>query len=168
MINTLIITYYRRSGRIFFSRVNFVCWPLFAVRSIPMLLQRHVKDPSHSAKSAGGRLHLNRHTLPTKWSQSGLTLLSRHSVRTSQGNKLIHNLSGNTWPQLSQLAEPLWIDPGLKSGIGMMQKLISIITKKSKSSDDSHIKVQNYKNQVSLCLLLNTHQSNKAYHAWSF
>ena len=22
--------------------------------------------------------------------------------------------SGNTWPQSSQLAEPLWIDPGLK------------------------------------------------------
>ena len=28
----------------------------------PMLLQWHVKDLGHSAKSAGGRLHLNTHT----------------------------------------------------------------------------------------------------------
>ena len=27
-----------------------------------MLLQQHVKDPGHSAKSAGGRLQLNTHT----------------------------------------------------------------------------------------------------------
>ena len=52
-----------RSGeRIFFSRVNFVCWFLFGVRSIPVIPPWHVKDPGHSAKSAGGRLHLNVHT----------------------------------------------------------------------------------------------------------
>ena len=28
----------------------------------PVLLQWHVKDPGHSAKSVGGRLHLNTHT----------------------------------------------------------------------------------------------------------
>ena len=47
----------RSDGRIFVSRVNFVCWLLFGVRSIPMLQQWHVQDPGHSAKSAGGRLH---------------------------------------------------------------------------------------------------------------
>ena len=52
----------RSGGRIFFSRVNFVCWLLFGVRSNLVLLQRHVKDLGHSAKSAGGRLHLNAHT----------------------------------------------------------------------------------------------------------
>ena len=73
------------SGRIFFFRVNFVCWLLPGVCSTPMLLQWHVKYPSHSAKSAGGRLHLNMHTPLTQRSQSGLTmLLSRHSVRTYQ------------------------------------------------------------------------------------
>ena len=52
-----------RSGRrIFFSRVNFVCWLLFDVRSTPVLPQWHVKGPGHSAKSAGGTLHLNTHT----------------------------------------------------------------------------------------------------------
>ena len=39
-----------------------------------------VKDPGHSAKSAGGRLHLNTHTPLTCWTWSGLTMsLSRQS-----------------------------------------------------------------------------------------
>ena len=48
-----------------------------------LLPQWHVKDPGHSAKSAGGRLHLHMHTPLTQGSSSGLTmLLSRHSVGT--------------------------------------------------------------------------------------
>ena len=43
----------------------------------------HIKEPRHSAKSAGGRLHLNTHTSLTQQNQSGLTMpLSRHSVGT--------------------------------------------------------------------------------------
>ena len=34
----------------------------FGIRSTPVLPQQHVKDPGHSAKSAGGRLQLNTHT----------------------------------------------------------------------------------------------------------
>ena len=50
---------------------------------LPVLPQRHIKDPSLSAKSAGGRVHLNMHTPLTQRSQSELTLpLSRHSVGT--------------------------------------------------------------------------------------
>ena len=75
----------RSGGRIFFSSVNFVCWLLFGVCSTPLLPQWHIKDPGHSAKSAGGRLHLNSHTHLTQWIQSGLImLLSRHSVGTYQ------------------------------------------------------------------------------------
>ena len=63
--------------------VNFVCWLLFSVCSIPMLPQWHVKDPGHSAKSAGDRLHLNSHTPLAQRSQSRLTmLLSGHSMGT--------------------------------------------------------------------------------------
>ena len=51
----------RYGRRIFFSRVNFVCWLFFWCLFHPTLLQWRVKDPSHSAKSAGGRLHLNMH-----------------------------------------------------------------------------------------------------------
>ena len=36
-----------------------------------------------------------------------------------RGNEFSRNLSGNTQPQSSQLAESLWTDPGLKSGIGV-------------------------------------------------
>ena len=64
---------------IFFSRFNFVCWLLFSVCSTPRLLQWHIKDQSHSAKSAGGRLYLNRHTPLTQRRWSGLIiLLCRH------------------------------------------------------------------------------------------
>ena len=35
----------RSGGRIFFSRVNFVCRLLFGVRSTPVLPQWHVQDP---------------------------------------------------------------------------------------------------------------------------
>ena len=33
----------------------------FGIRSTPVLPQQQVKDPGHSAKSAGGRLQLNTH-----------------------------------------------------------------------------------------------------------
>ena len=39
----------RSSGRMFFSRVNFLCCFTFGVRSIPVLPQRHIKDPRQSA-----------------------------------------------------------------------------------------------------------------------
>ena len=68
--------------RIFFSRVNSVCWLFFGERSTPVLPQWHIKDPGHSAKSAGGRLHLNMHTPSTHQSQGELTKpLSGQTVR---------------------------------------------------------------------------------------
>ena len=71
----------RSGGRSFFSRVNFVCWLLFRVRSALVVPQWHVKDPGHFAKSAGGRLHPNVHTPLTQRSRSGLTIpLSSHCV----------------------------------------------------------------------------------------
>ena len=45
------------------------------------------------------------------------------------GNELTRNFSGNIRPQSFQLAEALWTDPGLKSGISV-RELIS--TKKEK------------------------------------
>ena len=49
------------------------------------------------------------------------------AVEAQRGNlsgELSRDSSGNTRPQLSQLAEPLWTDPGLKSGISV-RELIS-------------------------------------------
>ena len=62
-----------------------LCADLFRVRSTRVLPQWHVKDSGRSAKSAGGRLQLNAHTLLTQQCRSGLTMtLSRHSVGTYQ------------------------------------------------------------------------------------
>ena len=94
-----------------------------------MLPQWHVKDPGHSAKSAGGRLHVNMHTLLTQLCQNGLTMPSRHSVGTYQENEVTRNSSCNARLQSSQLAEPLWTDPCLKSGI-RVRKLIFFKKKK--------------------------------------
>ena len=89
-----------------------------------MLPQQHVKDPGHSAKRAGGRLHLNPHTPLIQRIRSGLTMLRKRSVGTYKGNELTLNSSGNAWPQSSQLDEPLWTDHRLKSGTGV-RELIS-------------------------------------------
>ena len=43
------------------------------------------------------------------------------------GNKLTHNLSGNIWPQSSQLMQPLWTDSGLKSKISVCEAISTLI-----------------------------------------
>ena len=104
---------------------NLFCQLLFRVCSI-LLLRWHSKHPSHSAKSGGGRwLHLNMCTPLTQQNWSGLSMLSRHSVGTSQGNELTCNSPGTTQPQLALISEPLWTEPGLENGICVC-KLISI------------------------------------------
>ena len=109
---------------------------LFGVRSTPVLPQWHVKDPGHTAKSVGVRLHLNTHTSLTQRSRSGLILpLFRQSVGNRSGNELTRNSSGNTRSQSSQLAELLWTDPGLKSGISL-RELIS--TKKNQQKNNNN------------------------------
>ena len=86
----------RSGGRNFFSRVNFVCWLLFSVRSTPELPQWHTKDPGQSAKSAGGRLHLNMHTLLTQRTEWADYAAVQALCGNLSGNKLTHNSSGNT------------------------------------------------------------------------
>ena len=45
----------------------------FAIRSTPGLLQEHIKDPSHSAENAGGRLQPNmRAPYPCGFAQSDM------------------------------------------------------------------------------------------------
>ena len=55
-------------GRIFFSRVVFMCSDsYFGICSTPLLLQQYVKDPGHSAKSAGGRLVTAKRTCAPRY-----------------------------------------------------------------------------------------------------
>ena len=103
-----------------------LCVDSYSVSVPPVSPQWHVKDPGHSAKSAGGRLHLNTHTSLPQRSRSGRTmLLSTHSVGTYLERKLTHSLLWNIRPQSPQLAEPPWTEPGIKSGI-RVRELISI------------------------------------------
>ena len=53
----------------------------------------------------------------------------RRSVGIYQETSLHSTRHGNTQPQSSQLVEPLWTDPGLKSGISV-RELISTLKKK--------------------------------------
>ena len=45
----------------FSSPESSLCADSFGVRFTTVLLQWHIKDPGHSAKKAGGRLHLGMH-----------------------------------------------------------------------------------------------------------
>ena len=66
------------------------------------------------------QVHLNTHRPLTQRSRSGLTMpLFRHSKGTYQETTSHATRQGNTRPQSSQFAEPLWTDPGLRSGISM-------------------------------------------------
>ena len=45
-------------------------------------------------------------------------------------NELTRNLPGNVRPQSSQIAEPLWTDPGIKSGISLRERIFTFKKKK--------------------------------------
>ena len=61
----------------------------------------------------------NAYTLdPTKSAYADYAVVQALS-RNLSGNELTRNSSRNTRPQSSQLAEPLWTDRGIKSGISV-------------------------------------------------
>ena len=120
----------RSGGRFFFFLTPelTLCAGSYSVSVPPLVLpQWHVKDPSHSAKSAGGRLRLNMYTPLAQRSRSRLTVpLSRHSVGWEPIRKRAHTqlVREHLATVVSQLAEPLWTDPSIKSGISV-RELIS-------------------------------------------
>ena len=58
-------------------------------------------------------------------------LLFRLSMGTYPENELTRNLTRSIRPHASQLAEPRWTDPGIKSG-NCVRELISTHTQKKK------------------------------------
>ena len=103
-----------------------------------MSRQWRLKDPGYSAKRAGGKLHLKTHTPLTQRSRRGLTVLSKHSMGTYQGNELTRSLSRSTRPQSSQLVGLLWTNRGLKSGIGVCL-LISTLNNAKAGKESSNL-----------------------------
>ena len=53
-------------------------------------------------------------------------MLSSHSVGTYQEKELACNLSEDACLELSQLAEPLWTDPGPKIGTGEPELIFTL------------------------------------------
>ena len=68
--------------------------------------------------------------------------LSRHSVGGASGNELTRNSSGNTRSQSSQLAVPLWTDPGFKNG-SSARELMSTLKEKKKKKEQSGNELSN-------------------------
>ena len=66
--------------------------------------------------------------------------LSRHSVGTypkkKKKDKLTRNSLGNTRLQSSQLAKPLWTDPGLKSEISVRELISTLKNKKAQVGNE--------------------------------
>ena len=96
------------------------------------------KRPQSFGKKCTWQLHLNTHAPLTQQSQSGLTMpRSRHSVRTNQETNS-HTTHQGILSQSFQLAEPLWTDPSLRSGISV-HKLIS--TKKKAHTGNEFLNI---------------------------
>ena len=95
-----------------------------------MLPQWHVKDPGHSAKRQCRWQVTPKHAYTldpwkSEWADYATVLAKRGNLSR---NELTRNSSENTRSQSSQLAEPLWTDLGLKSGISL-RELISTVKK---------------------------------------
>ena len=124
----------RSGGRIFISRANFVWWLLFSVRSTPHVTVVAGKRPRSFCQKCRWQVTQKYvYTLDPLKSEWADYAVVQAECGNLSGNELIHNSSGNTWSQSSQLTEPLWTHPGLKSGISV-HKLISTLKKKKKKA----------------------------------
>ena len=96
---------------------------------LPCYDSLHVEDPDHSAKKCKWQVTpKHAYTLdPTKSEWADYAAVQAQCGNLS-GNELTCNSSGKTRPQSSQLAEPLWTDPGQRGGISMHD----VISTKSK------------------------------------
>ena len=106
----------RCGSRTFFSRANFLC--SYSVSIQPCVTAVACKRPwSFCQKCRWQVTPKHAYTLDpgkSEWADNA-------SKGTYQGNKLTCNSSGNTQPQSSQLAEPLWTNSGIKSGISVRE-----------------------------------------------
>ena len=101
-----------------------------------MLPQWHVKDHrSFFQKCRWQVTQKHAYTFdPTKSEWADYAAVQALSGNLT-GNELTRKSSGNTRSQSSQVAEPLWTDPGLKSGISV-RELISTKKKKKNSGGE--------------------------------
>ena len=120
----------RSGGRIFFFRVNFCVLTLIRCLFHPRVTAVARKRPrSFCQKCRWQARPKHAYTLdPTKSEWADYAAVQAECGNLSE-NELTRNSSGNTRSQSSQLAEPLWTDPVLKSGISV-RELIPTLKKK--------------------------------------
>ena len=100
------------------SWVKFLCWLIFGVHSTQHCHSGLIKTPVILSKRRWQVTPKHAYTLyPMNLEGADHAVLAVWEPITEE-NEFTRNLSGNIWPQLSQLAEPLWTDPGLRNGIG--------------------------------------------------
>ena len=120
-----------------FSRVNFVHRLLFNVHSTPFVTAVAHKRPWSSCQKCRWQVtHKHAYILePTQleWADSAAVQAECENL---SGNKLTHNSSGSIQPRLSQLTEPPWTDPGLKSGIGACELISTLKKKKAQAGNE--------------------------------
>ena len=106
----------------YFSRVNFVTLIVCLFHPCATAVAR--KRPwSFCQKWRWQVTSKHAYTIdPMKWEWAGYAAVLAYCGNLSR-NKLTCNLSWNIWPRSSQLAEPLWSDPGIKSGISASANL---------------------------------------------
>ena len=127
-----------------------------------MLQEWHVKDPGRSAKSAGGRLHLDTHILDPSESEWADYAAVQAECGNLSRNELTRNSSGNTRSQSSQLAEPLWTAPSLKSGISLRELISTLKKKKKKKKKRIKRRRRGGGNELSNILPKSSHTGEKA------
>ena len=100
---------------LFFSIVNFLC--SYSASVPPLVTAVARKRPRAFCQKCRWQVRpKNAYTLdPTKSAYADYAVVQALS-RNLSGNELTRNFSGNIRPQSSQLAEPPWTDPGLRSG----------------------------------------------------
>ena len=109
------------AGEFIFPELTF-CADSSVVSSTPVLRQGHVKDPGHSAKSAGGRLQLNTYTPLTQRSRSGLTMpVSRQVWEPVRKRATCQGTLGHS--RLSSLSRCVL---GLNSGVRVRQLIFTV------------------------------------------
>ena len=117
--------------------MNFACWFLFRSPFHPRVTAVARRRPrSFCQKCKWQVTHKHAYTLdPTKSEWTDYADLKALCGNLS-GNKLTRNSSGNTRPQSSQLAELLWTDSGLRSGVSV-RDLISSLNNNNNNNNKS-------------------------------
>ena len=104
---------------------------------------------------------LNTHTPLTHRSWSGLTMPLAECGNLSR-NELTRNSSGTTRLPSSQLAEPLWTAPSLKSGISLRELISTLKKKKKKKKKRIKRRRRGGGNELSNILPKSSHTGEKA------